>query len=222
MEKNRKMGFVLPIYKDLYLLDAIPNIRKLYPEAQLIIVADDDKTMFASRQLGVFTPFHAKRIGFGKSLCEGVCLAWFTFKCDVVVMADLDHPFEAVKDFLSKIDEGYDVVVGKEKGVWKKSRIWANDLVQKYILNDVTHPTCGFQAWQGSLLEKIPWQNVKSKWDMIHPELLFWAKTEGARITECEFEEVQKPRIYVFRRYISWAISFARLFRLKYIWRRKK
>jgi hypothetical protein len=204
------IGFVLPIYKDTRNLEAIRKLKGAYPDSKIIVIADDAECMNAAKSLGAFVPYHNKKIGFGKSLCEGTCLAWFTFDCDIVVQADGDHPVEAIKNFIAKLDDA-DVVVGKEKGTWKRSRVWSNWLIKRFILDDVSNPTCGFVVWRSSVLREIPWDRIKSNWDVIHMELLYWAKKSGARITECEFEEVPKERYYAFKRYIRWAYEFSRL-----------
>jgi hypothetical protein len=206
------IGFVLPVYKDLKNLEAVTKIMKIYPDSKIIVVADDAQCMNKAKELGAFVPYHSKKVGFGKSLCEGTCLAWFTFGCDMVVQADGDHPLESVDTFIKKLNDA-DVIVGKEvgSGAWKRSRVWSNKLIKRFILDDVTNPTCGFVVWKSDILKKIPWNKIISNWDVVHMELLFWAKKNGARITECEFEEVKKERVYRFTRYIRWAYEFSRL-----------
>ena len=213
-----KIGFVIPIYKEPQHIErAIPLIKKCFENSVIIVVADDIESGEIAKKLGAIVPYHPKKIGFGKSLCEGLCLAWFTYNCDIVVTADVDHPLEAVARFIKKLDR-YDVVVGRELGEWKQSRKWSNGLVKTFLFNDISNPTCGFSVWKSNILKMLPWEKIKSNWDAIHIELLFWAKGLGAKITEDEFEEVNKERRYVFRRYVNWFFSFLRLLRLKYIY----
>jgi hypothetical protein len=206
-----KLGIVLPAYKnDNELVDGITGAKKYYPDAQIIAVCDDEDTALAGKIMGAFVPYHPKKLGFAKSLCEGLCLAWYTFDCDIIVAADPDHPFSELHNFLDKMDK-FDVVVGFEKGTWKQSRVWSNQLVRKFIVDKVRNPTCGFVVFNKTTLSLIPWEKLVSHYDMIHPELLYYADKTASKITECEFTEVQKKRFYSKERYIYWLISFIRV-----------
>jgi len=209
------IGFVIPVYKDSEILKkAIPEINRLYPNSKIIVVADDIESMNVALDLHAFVPYHAKRMGFSKSLCEGMCLAWFTFQCDIVVICDGDHPISAVSDFLESF-KSCDVAVGYERGVWKQSRVWSNMLVNKLLVSGVANPTCGFVAFKSSVLSKLPWDKMGSEYDMIHPELLYYAKKNGASLGSTMFDEVQKVRYYAPQRYISWLLSFIRMILIK-------
>jgi len=206
-----KLGTVLPAYKNPdELRNGIKEIQHYYPEATIIAVCDDLSTMNTANAMGIFTPYHPKKIGFAKSLCEGLCLAWYTFNCDIIVTADPDHPFSELHNFLDKLVD-YDVVVGFESGKWKTSRVLSNKLVNRFIINKVRNPTCGFVVFKRSVLAIIPWDKLVSHYDMIHPELLYYADKITWKITECKFTEVQKERFYSKQRYIYWAISFIRV-----------
>jgi hypothetical protein len=209
----QKIAFVMPVYKEnpSALQDAFVTIRGFYPEALIIVVADDKESAVVARDDGAVVPFHSTKIGFGKSLIEGLGLAWFTYNCDLVATIDIDHPISALKDFIAKINEGYDICVGHERGAWKKSRIWSNQIVRKLLLDDVYNPTCGYTLWTKEALSKVPWENITANWDMVHPELLYWAKHSGSKLTDCEFDEVQKVRYYAKKRYFSWAGSLISL-----------
>jgi hypothetical protein len=111
----------------------------------------------------------------------------------------------------------HDVVVGFEGGTWKKSRIWSNQLTRKLIIDDVRNPTCGFVVFNQLTLRLIPWDKLVSYYDMIHPELLYYAKRSGAKITDCDFTEVPKIRFYSKQRYIYWALSFIRVILRKHL-----
>jgi len=211
------IGFVIPAYKEPNIGETVSKLYAEFPDCFVIVVADDWITAERAKRATAFVPFHTKKLGFGKSLVEGLCMAWYTFECDVVVTMDVDHPVEDAKKLIAKLKNS-DVCVGYERGSWKLSRKLANGLVRFLLFKDIHHPTCGFVAWKGDILREIPWKHVKSSWDAIHPELLFWAWKRGAKLSEEQFSWVSKERKYSLKRHLSWFISFLRLLRLKYLW----
>lgn len=217
-----KLGIVIPTLNESQQIQTlIPKIGKKYKNT-IVFVIDDlsiDETAQIAKELGAIVPFHKKKLGYGKSLVEGLCLAWYTFNCDYVMEMDADHPLNEVKKFLDMEKPRRFVVVGKEKDKWKLARKVANGLT-RYLLGikDVSHPTCGFVLWSKDILKHIPWKRVKSNGDAIHVELLFWAKRIGANISEVEFSGHAGERRYGLFRVLGWLRSFMRLLRLKYLW----
>jgi len=214
---NKQIGFVIPVYKESRIGKTVESLQKKYKGSVVIVVADDQMSAEKARRAGAITIFHHKKQGFGRSLIEGLNLAWFTYDCDIVVTMDVDHPIEGIPKLIKNL-RGKDVCVGFEQGGWIFSRKIANGLAKTFLVGDVHHPTCGFVAWKKEMLKEIPWKHVKSKWDAIHIELLFWAWKRGAKFGEAEFREVKKKRKYGLIRHLSWLVSFLRLCRLKYLW----
>ncbi len=212
-----KTGFVIPVYKEAKIGQTVSELYRKYKDSVVIVIADDMISAENARKENAIVPLHTKKLGYGKSLIEGIHLALFTFGCDTVVTMDVDHPIKAIDDLLQELQRN-DVCVGHEQGGWTFSRKFSNRLVRFFLFNDVYNPTCGFVAWKSASLKKIPWKHVKSRWDAIHIELLYWAWKRGADIGEIEFEEVKKKRSYGTSRHLSWLVSFLRLMRLKYIW----
>lgn len=211
------IGFVIPVYKEPKIAKTVSELKSRYKDSTIIVISDDQISSDKAKRAGAIVPLHVRKKGFGKSLIEGINLAWFTYDCDIVVTLDVDHSIKEIDKLLKGL-RGNDVCVGYEQGGWTFSRKFSNWLVRFLLFADVYNPTCGFVAWKSSLLKEIPWKHIRSKWDAIHPELLFWAWKRGADISEAEFSEVKKKRRYGLWRHMSWFISFMRLLRLKYCW----
>lgn len=216
-----KLGVVIPTKNEArHIRRAIPNLKKEFKDA-LIIVVDDlskDRTAEVAKELGAIVPYNRKRLGYGRSLYKGLCLAWFTFDCDWVMEMDADHPVKEIKKFLNLKKTKRSVVVGYEKGEWKLPRRVTAFLVRQILkFQEVRHPTCGFILWSKKILEAIPWEHVKSKRDASHLELLYWAFRKGANFYEVEFSGHKGERRYGIRRIVSWWISFMRLLRLRWL-----
>ena len=223
-----RLGIVIPTWNESKgiqklvseLKEELANLKEL---SLFIFVIDDlskDKTGQVAKELGCIVPYHNKKLGFGKSLYEGLCLAWYTFDCDYVMEMDADHPVKEIKKFLKKKRTNLkSVVVGYEKSKWKFPRTVAVFLVRRILrFKELRHPTCGFILWSKQTLENIPWKHVKSRRDASHLELLFWAWRKSADFYEIEFSGHAGERHYGLGRIISWLISFMRLLRLRYLW----
>jgi glycosyltransferase involved in cell wall biosynthesis len=217
-----KLGVVIPTKNEVNRIrKVIPNLKKEFKDV-LIIVVDDlskDRTAEVAKELGAFVPYHKKKFGYGRSLYEGLCLAWFTFDCDWVMEMDADHPVEEIKKFLNLKKTKRFVVVGYEKDEWKLPRTVTAFLVRKILrFQEVRHPTCGFILWSKKILKDIPWKSVKSNGDASHIELLYWASRRGAVFHEVEFSGHEGERNYGIGRIVSWWFSFLRLLGLRWLW----
>ena len=225
---KRSLGVVIPTFNEA------ERIRGLLPELHerfkddydlRVVVVDDlspDGTGEIAKQHGAIVPPLSERLRYGRSLCLGLCLAWYTLKCDLVAQMDADHPVDSLESLMKKMEnEGCDLVVGREKGRWKMERKVTRWLCEHILrLKGVSHPTCGLRVWRGEVLERLPWRHVKAKDFSIQVELLFWAERNKFKICEAEFEG-HKSGKHKIRTLLDWLITFARLLRIKYLmwWR---
>ena len=218
-----KIGFVIPCYKEKTIGTTISNIKKIYRDASIVVVADDEKTAKDSISYGAFVPFHQKRLGYGCSLTEGMRIAYFSFNCDLIVTMDCDHPISIVHGIVQKMlssHEVVDVVVGHETGEWKVGKRIGNQLVRIIVgvSDKLENPTCGLVVWKKRILEKMPWNVIKCKWDAVHYELLFFANRNKAIFDEYSFPDHGGKRRYGIRRWLDWFVTLLRISRLRYFW----
>ena len=223
---TEKLGIVIATLNEAERIGkTIDAIRERYKNATLIIVDDcsSDGTAEVARKLGCYVPYHEKRLGYSKSLCEGLYLAWNKFNCDYIIEMDADHPADQIGNFLKMKNGGNSVIVGYEQDKWKISRKGACWLARHLLpLKGVKHPTCGFVLFSREVLSKIPWQHLKSKKDAIHIELLLWAWKKRARLYNAKFSGHVGERNYGFGRMVVWYISFLRLLKLRWLKRGKQ
>ncbi len=104
------------------ILILMQKIEKLYPGIHLIV--SDDGSKDATQQ--IVKKYHAKNNrfrlldrskksvkGLTASVADGIRLA--DTKYFVVIDGDLQHPLEAIAEIASRLNEGYDVVVGTRR-----------------------------------------------------------------------------------------------------------
>lgn len=148
-----KLSVVIPAKNELAGLSILlPELKKYYPSAEVIVVDDAsrDETGGGAQQMGCCVISHPYSKGNGASIKTGLRAA----SGDVVVCMDADgqHRAEDIAKLLSKLEEGYDMVVGSRNKTGQASiqRGLANSLYNRFASWMVGHKvddlTSGFRA----------------------------------------------------------------------------
>ena len=212
-----KVGIVVPAYQEENVANVVEQVTHIFPNSLIICPCDDKETAKKASHAGAIVPPRKKRLGYGKSLVEGLYLAAHTYDCDYIFEMDVDHPvYELENMFNFTRQHELDMCVGNEKAEWKQERKIACWLANLFLVNFIVeHPTCGFVCFRKKVLTSIPWKHIKSKGDFVHIELLYWAKQRMFKIGEYAFSGHSGERRYGVRRMLDWLINFSRLIRLK-------
>ena len=110
--------------------------------------------------------------------------------------ADLSHDPEEIPNFVKKIEEGYDVVIGSRylNGTisvvgWDFKRLLLSKFGNLYAstllgLREFTDLTSGYRCYTGRALQKINLDIIKSNGYAFQIEMVYYAWKNGLRITE--------------------------------------
>jgi len=207
---NKKICIVLPTYNER------DNLQRIVPAIQgvlrshglagsaTILVVDDnspDGTGHLAEKLaktyGNVQVLHRRaRLGIGSAYRQGFAYAFQKLDPDIVFQmdADLSHDPKNLPDFLAKLEEGYDVVVGSRRVPGGKVIGWslyrhflsfvANQLARRLCGIKVYDATSGYRAFTRRALQKVSYSSIMSEGYVFQIEMLFKCQKEGLKIAE--------------------------------------
>jgi len=198
-----KIGIAIPTYnesKNIPIL--VKKIIGLRLDAKIIIVDDNspDGTgeiadNFAKKYKNKVFVIHRKgKLGLGTAEITGFKKA-MAMKCDLIFSmdGDLSHNPKYIPDFLEKIGEGYDIVLGSRyvkggdfnKNIKRKIISRGANLFAKLMLGmKVNDLTTGYRCYKRKVLESIELDKIKSDGYSFLEEILFFCKKKGFKMAE--------------------------------------
>ena len=134
--------------------------------------------------------------GLGRAYISGMHYSIDELKADLIMTMDCDfsHNPKLIPNFIKKIEEGYDLVLGSRYipggGVvnWpihRKIISWGGNFLPRLILNLKTHDnTTGFRCYKKEVLNTIGLDSIKSNGYSFLVEISFLAQKTGFKIGE--------------------------------------
>ena len=209
------IGQLLPI-----ILKKGPNIKVLVvddnsPDGTGTLVAD-----IARSNERIFLLSRAGKLGLGSAYVEG--FKWvlangeseYIFEMD----ADFSHNPDRIPDFLAKVDEGYDLVIGSRylRGVsvvnWSIKRLMLSFCASMYARRitgiPVKDQTTGYKCFHRRVLETINLDSILSDHYAFQIEMNYRALQQGFKLAEIPiiFEDRLQGESKISRRVIFEAI----------------
>lgn len=199
-----KLTIVIPTYNEksnIVLL--IPKIFRVFQQNKLkgnVIVVDDnspdgtaEEVKKLSKRYKIFLIKRERKLGLGSAYIEGFKKA-LELNSDLIfeMDADISHDPLYIPQFVQKIKQGFDVVIGSrlEKGGKVIGWSWTRKLISKtgnvigkYIANvNVKDLTSGYRVYRKEVLEEIDLSEVKSQSYDFQLEMLARASKKGFKI----------------------------------------
>jgi len=205
-----KVCIVIPTYKERKNLQRlIPTIQEVLRSHGLadlatILIVDDnspDGTGQLAEEMakiyGNIRVLHRPaKMGLGSAYKEGFTHALQKLDSDTVFQmdADLSHDPKHLPEFLSKLREGYHVVVGSRKipggqtvgwGLYRRlTSSVANQLAKNLCGIKVRDATSGYRAFTKGALQEAEYPAVKAEGYAFQVEMLFNCQRKGLKIAE--------------------------------------
>lgn len=200
---------VIPVYNEqeriaASLYDIKDYLDKQEYDSNVLVIDDGSSDMtteivkfvdiygseFNSQQIGVLEE-NVKNVGKGYSIAKGLLLA----EGDIIVFTDADcsTPISEIEKLISKIQEGYDVVIGSRhlkesrvsgRGIGRSCLSRGFNLIARLIrLLEVKDSQCGFKAYTNEAARKIAAEQ-KTYGFCFDVEHLHIANKLGCKVTE--------------------------------------
>lgn len=157
---------VIPAYNEEKTIGSVVTETKRV--AQNIIVVDDgsvDATAAVARQAGAVVVQHKLNLGKGAALKTGCDLAVSRGAQRVVVIdADGQHNAQLIPEFLSSLDQGYDIVFGcrtmpkSMPFVMRFGNKLISDLFGMLYQIKVPDTQCGYRAFTAEAYKHLRWE----------------------------------------------------------------
>ncbi len=156
------VSIILPARNEAESLTALlPKIRNTCPDAEILVVNDGstDNTQAVCDELGIRTITHRHSMGNGAAIKSGARHA--AGELLVFMDADGQHSPEYIPEMLSKLDEGYDMVIGARERTSHAGipRYVANILYNKVASymsgHNVLDLTSGFRAVKADIFRRF-------------------------------------------------------------------
>lgn len=188
-----KVAIVIPAFNEE---NTISNIINEVVHYGIVIVVDDgstDNTAQIARSAGASVVTHSVNRGYDAALNSGFRKAGM-LNCDVILTFDADgqHPPSLIKQFVSEIEAGADVVIGVRNSFGRfMENIFSMISTKLWGISD---PQCGMKAYKYEVYKKL---GHFDSYGSIGTELCIFAARQGYKIFQIPFEvteRVDKPR----------------------------
>lgn len=197
-DKNKmKILIALPAYNEEKVIESvISNVKKQgYKNILIINDGSSDATKFKAEKSGAMVASHFKNCGLGVSLRTAIKFAKNN-QFDILVTMDSDgqHKAEDIKKLISKIEAGFDVVIGvrdfREGRVSfvRKVILSLSDIYTFILFGIFTHDSqSGFRAFSKNAIQKI---NLKSERMEVSSEVFAEIKQFKLKYAEVPIEAI--------------------------------
>jgi glycosyltransferase involved in cell wall biosynthesis len=150
----KSVAAVIPAFNEEKTIETVVLNVKKYADPIVVDDASSDSTVILAGKSGAHIVRHTANQGYEQALESGFKFAMnMGFKYIITLDADGQHNPHLIAEFIKKLENGYDVIVGKRDKMQRigeglfallGSRIW-----------NISDPLCGMKAYRASDLEML-------------------------------------------------------------------
>jgi dolichol-phosphate mannosyltransferase len=205
---SKTLCVVIPTYNEKnnipILIDSIQEVLKDQKSRSWILIVDDNSPDgtgeivegMRNTYKNLIVKHRPKKLGIGSAYIEGFTYAIEKLNGDILISmdADLSHDPKYLLDFLLKINEGYDVIVGSRRikngkiigwNFYRKLMSWVGNTLAKWLCGiKINDATSGYRAYTKEAILKLDLNKISSEGYAFQVEMLFRCQKESLRIAE--------------------------------------
>lgn len=215
-----KICCIIPAYQESQAIKQVILLSQQY--CSNVIVVDDgstDNTQQIAEKAGATVLRHPRNQGKGAALRTGFNYA-LQMGCDLIITldGDLQHNPHSIPRFITKIHQGYDIVVGSRYStrseempfVRKLSNLITTQALRVFFKIPVTDSQSGYRAFRKRVLEVI---QVRDDGFAAETEILIDAQRAGFEISEVPIATNygdEESKIRASRDITRWIVTLGR------------
>lgn len=205
MALSKKIAIVIPTFNEAKNIELLINeILRQIVDSKVIVVDDNSpdgtakKVEKLSRKFpnSVYLIKRKQRSGIGSANIEGFIFGIKQLGAELLFSmdADLSHNPKYLPEFIKKINEGSDVVIGSRyiEGAkiigWNTYRKFmsksANTVARNLLGLKINDVTSGYKCYKAEVLKAINYEKIRSEGYSFHEEIIFLCFLKGFKITE--------------------------------------
>lgn len=155
----KKTLIVIPALNEASTITEVVSEARCFGDVHVVDDGSSDQTAQLAQQAGASLSHHPVNRGYDGSLETGISYAIAQgYDAAITVDADGQLPVERIPEFISLLENGYDIVVGDRGGDFPR---WSETLfsfIGKKVMK-LNDPFCGMKAYRLAFLKKIGLKN---------------------------------------------------------------
>jgi glycosyltransferase involved in cell wall biosynthesis len=165
---NRRVLIIIPAFDEDSTIQDVVKKAKKYGDVLVVNDGSKDNTGLLAKNSGATVISNEKNLGYEYSLNIGYLYA-IKYEYEIMLTLDADGqlPHYLIPSFISFIEKGFAVVVGKRFTIFRKAEILLAKI--SFIVSGIADPYCGMKAYDLTIKK----QKYFSRYNSIGTSLVF-------------------------------------------------
>ncbi|MEQ5857776.1 glycosyltransferase family 2 protein [Halomonas sp. EF61] len=193
MALPQEVAVIIPALNESSTIGDVVSAVKRYGTVYVVDDGSDDNTGEVAAEAGALVVTHSSNLGYDSALNSGFArAARDKVRFFVTVDADGQHKTQLLEEFILRLEEGFDVVLGERTSLPRFfEKVFSLFTRVKYSIKD---PFCGMKGYSRPVYESL---GHFDSYSSVGTELMFYALKNNFSVTQITFSPLpreDKPR----------------------------